>query len=88
MEIEEMGGMAKAVVKGIPKLRIEECAAKRQARIDSGKSRFLVMVAAHVVFWWDSNFILLQLSVIRKPYSPNRISRAGLRDDDFDGVCF
>lgn len=38
-EIEEMGGMAKAVAEGIPKLRIEECAARRQARIDSGKSR-------------------------------------------------
>ncbi|GAB6027164.1 hypothetical protein CHUAL_013918 [Chamberlinius hualienensis] len=36
-EIEEMGGMAKAVASGMPKLRIEECAAKRQARIDSGK---------------------------------------------------
>lgn len=36
-EIEEMGGMAKAVAEGIPKLRIEECAARRQARIDSGK---------------------------------------------------
>ncbi|KAL3320343.1 hypothetical protein Ciccas_000983 [Cichlidogyrus casuarinus] len=35
--IEEMGGMAKAVEAGIPKLRIEECAAKRQANIDSGK---------------------------------------------------
>eukprot|EP00795_Rhopilema_esculentum_P014723 gene14723-5823_t len=36
-EIEEMGGMAKAVASGMPKLRIEECAAKRQARIDSGQ---------------------------------------------------
>lgn len=35
-DIEEMGGMAKAVADGIPKLRIEECAARRQARIDSG----------------------------------------------------
>uniref|UniRef100_A0A8D3BXQ5 Methylmalonyl-CoA mutase, mitochondrial n=1 Tax=Scophthalmus maximus TaxID=52904 RepID=A0A8D3BXQ5_SCOMX len=35
-EIEEMGGMASAVAEGIPKLRIEECAARRQARIDSG----------------------------------------------------
>ncbi|XP_067934556.1 methylmalonyl-CoA mutase, mitochondrial-like [Watersipora subatra] len=35
-EIEEMGGMAKAVEAGLPKLRIEEQAAKRQARIDSG----------------------------------------------------
>ena len=36
-EIEEMGGMAKAVAEGLPKLKIEECAAKKQASIDSGK---------------------------------------------------
>ena len=36
LQIEELGGMAKAVASGMPKLRIEECAAKRQARIDSG----------------------------------------------------
>uniref|UniRef100_A0AAQ4PN62 Methylmalonyl-CoA mutase, mitochondrial n=1 Tax=Gasterosteus aculeatus aculeatus TaxID=481459 RepID=A0AAQ4PN62_GASAC len=35
-EIEEVGGMARAVAEGLPKLRIEECAARRQARIDSG----------------------------------------------------
>jgi methylmalonyl-CoA mutase len=34
-EIEEMGGMAKAVDSGLPKLKIEESAAKKQARIDS-----------------------------------------------------
>lgn len=36
-EIEQMGGMAKAVAQGIPKMRIEECAAIKQARIDSGQ---------------------------------------------------
>ena len=35
-EVEELGGMAKAIEAGIPKLRIEEAAAKAQARIDSG----------------------------------------------------
>ncbi|KAK2514819.1 Mut [Columba guinea] len=45
-EIEEMGGMAKAVAEGIPKLRIEECAARRQARIDSG-SEVIVGVNKH-----------------------------------------
>lgn len=34
-----MGGMARAVAEGIPKLRIEECAARRQARIDSGDEK-------------------------------------------------
>ena len=36
-EIDEMGGMTKAVASGIPKLRIEESAAKRQAMVDRGE---------------------------------------------------
>ena len=36
-EVEEMGGMAKAVAANLPKLRIEESAARRQARVDSGE---------------------------------------------------
>ncbi len=36
-EIEELGGMAKAIETGIPKMRIEEAAARRQAMIDSGR---------------------------------------------------
>jgi methylmalonyl-CoA mutase len=35
-EVEAMGGMTKAIIQGMPKLRIEECAARRQARIDLG----------------------------------------------------
>lgn len=35
-EIEEMGGMTQAIGTGMPKLRIEESAARRQARLDSG----------------------------------------------------
>jgi methylmalonyl-CoA mutase len=34
-EVEELGGMAKAIDSGMPKLRIEESAARKQARIDS-----------------------------------------------------
>ena len=36
-EVEELGGMTKAIEKGIPKMRIEEAAAIKQAKIDSGK---------------------------------------------------
>jgi methylmalonyl-CoA mutase len=36
-EIEELGGMASAIETGLPKMRIEEAAARKQARIDSGK---------------------------------------------------
>ena len=35
-EVEAMGGMAKAVESGMPKHRIEECAARKQARLDAG----------------------------------------------------
>lgn len=40
-EIEELGGMAKAIENGLPKLRIEEAAAKKQARIDSGEDKII-----------------------------------------------
>lgn len=40
-EVEDMGGMAKALEAGLPKRRIEEAAAKRQARIDSGKDQIV-----------------------------------------------
>ena len=40
-EVEELGGMAKAIENGVPKLRIEEAAARKQARIDSGKDQIV-----------------------------------------------
>lgn len=40
-EVEDLGGMAKAIEEGLPKMRIEEAAAKKQARIDSGKDKIL-----------------------------------------------
>lgn len=40
-EVEELGGMAKAIETGLPKMRIEEAAAKKQARIDSGKESII-----------------------------------------------
>ncbi len=40
-EVEELGGMTKAIEAGIPKLRIEEAAAKKQARIDSGQDSII-----------------------------------------------
>ncbi|WP_082195570.1 methylmalonyl-CoA mutase [Bacillus testis] len=45
-EIESLGGMAKAIETGIPKMRIEEAAAKRQAKIDS-KAETIVGVNAY-----------------------------------------
>ena len=47
-EVENLGGIAKAIETGLPKMRIEEAAAKKQARIDSGKD-IIVGVNAHKV---------------------------------------
>jgi methylmalonyl-CoA mutase len=40
-EVEELGGMSRAIDTGLPKMRIEEAAARRQAHIDSGKEKIL-----------------------------------------------
>jgi len=40
-EVEELGGMAKAIETGVPKMRIEEASARKQARIDSGKDKII-----------------------------------------------
>ncbi len=40
-EVESLGGMVKAIEAGVPKLRIEEAAARTQARIDSGRQRII-----------------------------------------------
>ncbi len=42
-EVEKMGGMARAIEQGLPKLRIEEAAARKQARIDSGQEQIVGM---------------------------------------------
>lgn len=40
-EIEDLGGMARAIETGLPKMRIEEAAARKQARIDSGQDKII-----------------------------------------------
>ncbi len=40
-EVEQLGGMTRAIEEGLPKMRIEEAAARKQARIDSGKDRII-----------------------------------------------
>ncbi|MEA3450936.1 MAG: methylmalonyl-CoA mutase [Bacteroidota bacterium] len=65
-EIEKLGGMAKAVETGIPKMRIEEASAKRQARIDS-KQDTIVGVNKYLVED-DNTFEILEVdnSSVRK----------------------
>ncbi|HQQ95510.1 MAG TPA: methylmalonyl-CoA mutase [Bacteroidia bacterium] len=53
-EVEELGGMTRAIETGLPKMRIEEAAARKQARIDSGRdvivgvNRYQVKAESHV----------------------------------------
>lgn len=59
-EIEELGGMAKAIDTGIPKMRIEEAAARKQARIDNGKDT-IVGVNAYKLEKEDHNIDILEV---------------------------
>jgi len=66
-EIEELGGMAKAIETGIPKMRIEQSAARKQARIDSGKDT-IVGVNTNKLAKEDSNLEILEVdnTAVRK----------------------
>ena len=66
-EIEELGGMAKAIETGIPKMRIEQSAARKQARIDSGKDT-IVGVNTNKLAKEDSNLEFLEVdnTAVRK----------------------
>ncbi len=44
-EVDDLGGMSKAIETGLPKMRIEEAAARRQAHIDSGKELSLGLIS-------------------------------------------
>ena len=59
-EVEEMGGMTKAVETGMPKLRIEESSARRQARVDRGEE---VVVGTGQVNWVDFVRVLAEADV-------------------------
>lgn len=67
-EIEEIGGMTKAVMSGMPKMRIEESAARRQARLDSG-AEIQVGVNKYKLDKEEQNFDVLKIDnkdVLRK----------------------
>ncbi len=58
-EVEELGGMAKAIETGIPKMRIEEAAARKQARIDSKKD--IIVGVNEYVSGKDSDIEILEI---------------------------
>ncbi len=59
-EVEALGGMARAIESGMPKLRIEECAARRQARIDR-REDVVVGVNKYQVAGAENEFDLLEI---------------------------
>lgn len=77
-EVEDLGGMTKAIESGLPKLRIEEAAARRQARIDSGRD---VIVGVNR-FRQDSEQDFEILSVDNQQVRKSQIARLeSLRED-------
>ncbi len=58
-EVEELGGMAQAIETGIPKMRIEEAAARKQARIDSGKD--IIVGVNRYTFDGDTSIDILEV---------------------------
>jgi methylmalonyl-CoA mutase len=65
-EVEELGGMAKAIETGIPKMRIEEAAAKKQARIDSGKDVIVGVNRFQVMEQTEIDILEIDNSKVRK----------------------
>lgn len=70
-EIESYGGMTKAIEKGIPKMRIEEAAAKKQARIDSQQE----MIVGINAFQHDKEAVIDILEVDNKKVRKSQIDR-------------
>jgi len=79
-EVEALGGMAKAIETGLPKLRIEEAAARRQAHIDSGKES-IVGVNLHRLEKSDSLDVLeVDNAAVRESQTKRLAQLRGSRD--------
>ncbi|HLI67914.1 MAG TPA: methylmalonyl-CoA mutase family protein, partial [Caulobacteraceae bacterium] len=70
-EVEQLGGMARAISEGLPKLRIEEAAARTQARIDSGRQS----VVGVNRYRSDANEAIATLKVDNAQVRANQIAR-------------
>ncbi|MBM3186213.1 MAG: methylmalonyl-CoA mutase, partial [Bacteroidetes bacterium] len=79
-EVEELGGMAKAIETGIPKMRIEEAAAKKQARIDSGKDVIVGVNRFQVEEQTDIDILEIDNSKVRAE-QVNRLNELKLTRD-------
>jgi len=83
-EAEEMGGMTRAVEAGIPKMRIEEAAARRQARIDRGEDRIVGVNCYELEEEPDVDILDIDNSAVRES-QVERIRQ--VREARDDAVC-
>jgi methylmalonyl-CoA mutase len=83
-EVEELGGMTKAIDAGIPKMRIEEAAARTQARIDSGKQTIVGVNRYQTGAEMDFEVLAVDNAEVRR----GQIARLEeLRDTRDTGAC-
>jgi len=80
-EVEELGGMTKAIEKGIPKLRIEEAAARKQARIDSGEDAIVGVNKYRLEKEDDLQILEVDNAAVRKSQLERLASVKESRDD-------
>ena len=83
-EVEELGGMTAAISKGIPKLRIEEAAARRQARVDQG----LDVIVGVNKYQTDDDSMVDVLDIDNTAVRTQQIARLErVRAERDDGAC-
>ncbi|MCO4770373.1 MAG: methylmalonyl-CoA mutase [Deltaproteobacteria bacterium] len=81
-EIEELGGMVKAIEAGVPKLRIEEAAARAQARIDSGRQTIVGINKYRVDVQEDIPVLQVDNAAVREAQLARLAKLKASRDDD------
>lgn len=81
-EVEEMGGMAKAIEAGLPKMKIEEAAARKQARIDSGKDVIVGVNSYQVDEETDIDLLEVDNTAVRKSQLERLAKLKAERDND------
>jgi methylmalonyl-CoA mutase len=79
-EVEALGGMARAIEKGIPKLRIEEAAARTQARIDSGRQVVVGLNVSRLAEERDVDVLTIDNSEVRARQLSKLQQLKGTRD--------
>merc|ERR1711962_924803 len=86
-EIDDMGGMATAVNSGMPKLRIEESAARRQARIDSGAETIVGVNKYKLDKEGEVNVLAIDNTEVRKSQIEKNSKVRANRDEDKAQKC-